>query len=41
MGEQQCAPACPGGGERSLRSGVASAYHNYLEAFWEQHVFKG
>ena len=40
MGEQQCSPTCPRGGERSLRSGVASAYHNYLEAFWEHHVFK-
>jgi hypothetical protein len=41
MGEEQCAPACPRGGERSLRSGVASPYHDYLEAFWEQHDFKG
>jgi hypothetical protein len=41
MGEEQRALACPRRGERGLRSGVASAYHDYLEAFWEQHVFKG
>jgi hypothetical protein len=41
MGEEQGAPACPRCGERSLRSGVTPAYYDYLEAFWEQHVFKG
>jgi hypothetical protein len=41
MGEEQSAPPCPRSGERGLRSGVAPAYHDYLEAFWEHHVFKG
>jgi hypothetical protein len=40
MGEEQSAPARPCGGERSLRSGVAAAYYDYLETFREQHVFK-
>jgi hypothetical protein len=40
MGEEQGAPARPRGGERSLRSGMAAAYYDYLVTFWEQHVFK-
>jgi hypothetical protein len=40
VGEEQGAPARPRGGERSLGPGMAPAYHDYLEAFWEQHVSK-